>query len=227
MARQTGRVTRLRDENKAKRHEAILDAAISLLGTRSSEDITTEEIAAAAGVASATVYNLVGTRTDLMHAAAQRLLRQLSDSIDALEPTDPIAVATLVIDQAVESLVSNSAAYRQVAAIAHSAYATKKGIDPSNFQVEAMRRAQAMGIIRDDIDADGLGRQIFLGYIGAMMHWSAGRLDDAGFLIAARHGLATALAAAATDEHRDEFVDRMRPLSVALERNAWKRHPTR
>jgi hypothetical protein len=85
-----------------------------------------------------------------------------------------------------------------------------------------MRQAQSMGIIRKDIDASGLARQIFLSYTGAAMQWSAGRLDDAGLLTAARHGLFTVLTAAATDDYREEFIDRMRPLGKTLEKKAWK-----
>ena len=58
MMRQTLAVSGLRDLNKAKRRDAILDAALTLLGSRDSNDITTEEIAALAGVSPATVYNL-------------------------------------------------------------------------------------------------------------------------------------------------------------------------
>jgi AcrR family transcriptional regulator len=215
----------LRDQNKAKRRDAILDAAVSLLGTRASDEVTTEEIAAVAGVSAATVYNLVGTREDLMHAVVERVLRQLAESLGALDPADPIAAAQLVVDQTVKAFVADPTAYRQVVAFAQRASAGQAGVDPSSFQVEAMRRAQALGIIRDDVDADGLGRQIFLSYVGAMMLWSAGRLDDAGFLVAAQHGLATALAAAATDAHREELLRQMRPLGAALERDAWHRRP--
>lgn len=211
----------LRDQNKAKRRDAILDAAVALLGRSASEDVTTDEIAARAGVSPATVYNLVGTREDLMHAVVERVLRQLAESLGALDPADPIAAAQLVVDQTVKAFVADPTAYRQVVAFAQRASAGRTGLDPSSFQVEAMQRAQAMGIIRDDVDAAGLGRQIFVSYVGAMMLWSAGRLDDTGFLVAAQHGLATALAAAATDAHRDELVRRMRPLGVALERDAW------
>ena len=84
-----------------------------------------------------------------------------------------------------------------------------------------MRQAQQLGIVRADVDAGGLGRQIYLSYAGAMNLWSVGRLDDAGFVVAARHGLFTALAAAATDGHREQFVDRMAQLGATLEGVAW------
>ncbi|CAB4899551.1 unannotated protein [freshwater metagenome] len=221
--RKTLAVSGLRDLNKAKRRDAILDAAVTLLGTRDSRDITTEEIAALAGVSAATVYNLVGTRNEVMYQLLGRILTDLAESLRALDPSDPIAAAQLVIDHTVRAFVSNPNAYRQVVAVAQRAAAAQPTpIEPSSFQVTAMRQAQALGIIRNDIDASGLARQIFLSYTGAAMLWSSGRLDDAGLLTAARHGLFTALAAAATDDHRDQFLDRMRPLGKTLEKKAWK-----
>ena len=212
-----------RDLNKAKRRDAVLDAAVILLDTRDSNDITTEEIAALAGVSAATVYNLVGTRNEMMYQLVSRILTNLAESLQALDPGNPIAEAQLIIDHTVRAFVSNSNAYRQVVAVTqHAAAAHPTPVEPSSFQVVAMRQAQSMGIIRKDIDASGLARQIFLSYTGAAMLWSAGRLDDAGFLTAARHGLFTALAAAATDDHRELFIDRMRPLSKTLEQKAWR-----
>jgi AcrR family transcriptional regulator len=212
-----------RDLNKAKRRDAILDAAVILLGTRDSKDITTEEIATLAGVSAATVYNLVGTRNELMYQLVSRILTDLAESLQALNPDNPIAAAQLIIDHTVRAFVSNPNAYRQVVAVTQRAAAAQPTpVDPSSFQVVAMRQAQSMGIIRNDIDASGLARQIFLSYTGAAMQWSAGRLDDAGLLTAARHGLFTVLAAAATDDHREEFIDRMRPLGKTLEKKAWK-----
>jgi AcrR family transcriptional regulator len=212
-----------RDLNKAKRRDAILDAAVVLLGTRDSKDITTEEIATLAGVSAATVYNLVGTRNELMYQLVSRILTDLAESLQALNPGNPIAAAQLIIDHTVRAFVSNPNAYRQVVAVTQRAAAAHPTpVDPSSFQVVAMRQAQSMGIIRNDIDASGLARQIFISYTGAAMQWSAGRLDDAGLLTAARHGLFTVLAAAATDDYREEFIDRMRPLGKTLEKKAWK-----
>ena len=212
-----------RDLNKAMRRDAILDAAVILLDTRDSKDITTEEIATLAGVSAATVYNLVGTRNELMYQLVSRILTDLAESLQALNPDNPIAAAQLIIDHTVRAFVSNPNAYRQVVAVTQRAAAAHPTpVDPSSFQVVAMRQAQSMGIIRNDIDASGLARQIFLSYTGAAMQWSAGRLDDAGLLTAARHGLFTVLAAAATDDHRQEFIDRMRPLGKTLEKKAWK-----
>lgn len=214
----------LRDVNKAKRRNAILDATVALLGHRSSNDVTTEEIAAQAGVAPATVYNLIGTRDDVLRAVVGRILSELAHSLEQLDPTDPIAAAELVVDQTVAVFVADSAAFRQIVRLAPQASNVgSELVDPSEFQVAAMRQAQQLGILRADIDADSLGRQIYLSYSGALNLWSAGRLDDAGFSTAARHGLFTALAAAAVDSERDRFLDQMRDLGNTLETDRWPR----
>ncbi len=217
----------LRDVNKAKRRSAILDATVALLGHRSSSEVTTEEIAVKAGVAPATVYNLIGTRDDVLRAVVGRVLADLANSLEQLDPTDPIAAAELVVDQTVAAFVADSAAFRQIVRLAPQASSVgTELVDPSDFQVTAMRQAQRLGLLRPDIDAAGLARQIYLSYSGAMTLWSAGRLDDDGFSTAARHGLFTALAAAAVDSERQRFLDEMRILATTLETDQWRRRIT-
>ena len=95
-------------------------------------------------------------------------------------------------------------------------------MDPSQLQVRAMRDAQALGIIRDDLDPVALGRQIYLTYCAAMFAWAADGLSDRGFGLASRHGLLTVLVAAATDAHRDAFAAEFAELGSQLARAAWK-----
>jgi AcrR family transcriptional regulator len=212
----------LRDVNKAKRRDAILDATVALFGQRPSEHVTTEEIAAKAGIAPATVYNLIGTRDDVVRAVVARILAELAESLADLDPTDPIAAAELVVDQTVQAFVADSAAFRQIVRLAPRASSVGTAlVDPSEFQVTAMRTAQQLGILRADIDAAAVARQIYLSYTGAMTLWSAGRLDDDGFSTAARHGLFTALAAAAVDSQRERFLDQVRVLGATLEIDRW------
>lgn len=212
----------LRDANKAKRREAILDATVALFAERPSDQVTTEEIAAHAGVAPATVYNLIGTRDDVVRAVVARILTELADSLAELDPTDPISAAELVVDQTVQAFVADSTAFRQIVRLAPKASGTGDDlVDPSEFQVVAMREAQQLGILRADIDAAGLARQIYVSYMGAMNLWSTGRLDDDGFAVAARHGLYVALAAGAADSERDRFLEHVRKLGATLDAESW------
>lgn len=228
---QTGLVTGLRERNKAMRVEAILDATVELLDSRRFEDVTTEEIAGLAGVAPATVYNLVGPRDQLVRALVQRVVDDLVEAVAEATATadDPIVVAHLIVDHSVAAFTSHSEAYRQVVAVGRSRDAqpsreTRPGgiLDPSQLQATALRAAQEQGILRSELDAGGLGRQVYISWIGAMEHWADGVLDDTGFAIAARHGLLVVLAAAATDAFRDRFVEELAAVARRLERS-WRR----
>jgi AcrR family transcriptional regulator len=214
-----------REQSKARRRGAILDATIALLDVRDSHEVTTGEIAALAGVAPATVYNLIGTRDDLVHAVVARVLDDLGVALAALaanEPPDPIAAAFLIVDQSVDAFTTHSAAFRRIVALAQATSRRERLDDPSNLQVVAMQVAQSIGIIRNDVDAAALGRQVHVSYSGALSLWCNGRLDDEGFLTVARHGLLTALAAAAADEHRARFLAEMSATGRRLEQMSWR-----
>lgn len=212
----------LREHNKAKRVEAILDSAVDLLGTHSLEDLTTEQIAARAGVATATVYNLVGTRNQLLRALVERVVEDLVAVVQEATDRndDPIVLAHLIVDHSVAAFTRHSAAFRRIVAAGRSGHdvVDPQRLDPSQLQVAALTTAQEQGVLRDDIDPTGLGRQVFVSWIGAMEHWSRADLDDHGFAVAARHGLQTVLAAAAADIHRPRFLRELTATSAELER---------
>lgn len=215
-------VTGLRERNKAMRIAAILDAAVELLDDGLLDDVTTEQIAARAGVAPATVYNLVGTRTELLRALVTRVVEDLVAAVAraTADEEDPVSVAHLIVDRSVAAFTRHSGAYRQIVAAGRSVDqpATPDWVDPSQLQVTALRRAQESGLLRADVETTGLGRQVYIAWIGAMEHWANGQLDDDGFGVAARHGLLTVLAAAAADDHRDHFLGELRVASAELER---------
>jgi AcrR family transcriptional regulator len=214
-------VVGLREENKARRRAAILDAAFELLRSNDPKDLTTEQIAAGSGVSHATVFNLVGTREQLFQALIDRVLFGVVDSVVALEARpngDPIAAARLIVDYSVSTFTNDSVVYRRVLVAVGSAgpFSALPAFNPAKLQVAAMREAQARRIVSREFDPGGLGRQIFLSYLGAMHSWSIGRLDDASFLTAARHGLVSVLAATATNRYRTGFQEELRVLTKKL-----------
>jgi AcrR family transcriptional regulator len=214
-------MTGLRALNKAKRRDAILDAATELLRAQHVRTLTIERIAAAAEVSPPTIYNLIGTRDQLLLALVERVLERLVHThLDnpAHAGIDPIATARGIIDISAAAFIADSAVYRQIVGslvdVAQSG--SQMAFDPAMLQIAAMRDAQARGILRDDLDPVVLGRQIYLAYNGALFEWAAHKCTDAEFVAAARHGLATVLAAAATDEHRPLFLREMRELGNEL-----------
>jgi AcrR family transcriptional regulator len=209
----------LRERNKAKRRDAVLDAALELLDQSGSEAPTTEQIAERAEVSVATVYNLVGTREQLLVALVDRLISMAASSAGD-RPSDALVALRDRMTATVDLLASRSNAHRKVV-LQLTAAATPDlhtRLSPSILFADAIRRAQDDRVIRDDLDADALGLQVYLSFNGALLRWAAGALTDEGLKTAVLHGLEVVLAASATTRHRPATLDALRALGERLVR---------
>jgi hypothetical protein len=91
---ETAAMSGLRERNKAKRREGILDAALELFGTAEIQSVNLDQIAARAEVSLPTIYNLVGTREQLLVALIGRVIEGLVETLSekaSEDDTDPIA----------------------------------------------------------------------------------------------------------------------------------------
>lgn len=199
-------MTSLREKNKAKRRDAILDATLDLLQREPAGTVTTEAIAQQAEVSPATVYNLIGTREQLYFALVDRAnaeaactARQLSD-----DGGDLFERISGLLDAYIDTWTAKAAAWRQIvmALPDASTRTTWTTVDPATPIVELLTQAQAEGRVRPESDPYVLGQQAFLSYIGAMFAWAVGAQTNETFSIAARHGLLVVLTAAAADAER-------------------------
>jgi AcrR family transcriptional regulator len=83
----------LRDRQVAQTREFILDAVTTLLGDRRADEVTTRDIAAAAGVSERTVYRHFPDRAALLEGLSRRLPQldgvrpSFDGGLDALAPT--------------------------------------------------------------------------------------------------------------------------------------------
>lgn len=211
----------LREQNKALRREAILDATFLLLSENEASEITTSQIAQRADVSAATVFNLIGTRKELLIALGARVIEILLDELAVLEDQtggDPLAAARLIVDASVAAFTAEPTAYRRLVAelTSHREIPAYAGFDPATLQAAAMQSAQDRDIIDHRFDPSGLGIQIFASYAAAINRWALGTVDDDGFLLLARHGLLTVLVAASTDAYREVLRDELIALSKDL-----------
>ncbi len=214
----------LRERNKAKRRDAILDSTIELLQVSSLAELSIERIAALAEVSPATVYNLVGTKERLLAACVDRIVERLVDGLVAIDTAgDPIAAAMAIVVQSSEAFIADGRAFRQIIGALRNAAGGGPvlAVDPAQLQIAAMRAAQLHGLVRNDIDPTAAGRQIYLSYNGALFAWAAHLLTDDGFRLAVRHGLWTALAAYATDAERPRFLEHLGALGPELTAAGW------
>lgn len=209
----------LRERNKAKRRNAVLDATIELLDDPASGPLTTERIAEVAQVSVATVYNLVGTREQLLVALLDRLIADVVTSIaTAAHDDDPLALLRDILERSVDALTSRPTAYREIvrqltASVSNDIH-TK--LSPAAAAGEVLRHAQQKGLVLADLNIDALAMQIYLSFNGALLRWAVGAFTDVAFKAAARQGLLIVLAASAAPRARGGYLDELRSVGPAV-----------
>ncbi|MFL6077180.1 MAG: TetR/AcrR family transcriptional regulator [Mycobacteriales bacterium] len=113
----------------ARNRQAILRAAEELLAAHRPEDISLEQVAAAAGVGKGTVFHRFGNRTGLMYALmeqrAQALERAIATGPPPLGPGAPPADRLSAFLDAVVDLVTRNVGL--IAAVDHAATTQRHG----------------------------------------------------------------------------------------------------
>ena len=198
----------LRERHKQRRRGAILRAVRDLLREGGEAALTKERIAERAEVAPATVYNLVGTRTRLWAALAEDFSEELERRLAERRLADPVARLRQVVEHTVELFVEDPEVARRILRGWEESGQVLRGGPILHF-VRAVEAAQLAGVLGSALDSRLLASSVAVGCVGAVHQWAAGLIDADRFRARARLAADVALAAAATDAHRQRLL---RPL---------------
>ncbi|MER5258091.1 TetR/AcrR family transcriptional regulator [Streptomyces sp. NPDC002855] len=200
----------LREQHKAERRGRILDATRALLREDPESVISTERIAERAEVAPATVYNLIGPRDKIWEALAVGFMDELERRLAALGASGPREVVRATVQLFVDDPVVSRRMVREW---------EQSGLVLDRSPLTQLRRAMAdartQGLLRADVDTDGLAGMVGTSCVGALHQWVAALIDDARFLARALFALDVALAAAAADPCRDQLLAPLRTRGAA------------
>ncbi|MEU3739772.1 TetR/AcrR family transcriptional regulator [Streptomyces sp. NPDC032198] len=195
----------LRERHKARRRSRIVDAVRELLRESPESAVSVERIAERAGVAPATVYNLIGPRERIWEALAAGFMEELERRLAGPEAGDP----HVVVRTTVQLFVGDPVVSRHmVRAWDESGLVLDRS--PLTRLAEAMAQARTQGLLRADIDLDALAAVVGAACVGALHQWVAALIDEDRFLSRALFALDVALAAAASDPCREELVAPLR-----------------
>jgi AcrR family transcriptional regulator len=216
----------LRERNKLKRRDSILDAALSILDDEPAASVAVDRVATLAELSPATVYNLVGGRDDIVRAIMVRIIEHTTAEARARfspdnSDDDPLWMSRHRIAQGTKMLVQRPGAHRRL--LVHlgglgSGSMTLKGtdgtkMDAPNLHVETMRHAQKKGLIRKSLDSEVLGTLIANGYNGALLRWASGGIEDQHLAPLGCLGLVSIAASACTSSYRTNLEREMAALS--------------
>jgi AcrR family transcriptional regulator len=165
-----------RERGKRRRIAEILSAARELLSELPSEEVTASRIAARAGVAPMTIFNLIGTRDDLWAAIADASLIEIKNSseiIDARERAHTIA------EQFICAILSEAPVWRAIISSWKDSGRVLEG-EPTGALLGCFEDAVTQGYISAEVDIRRLVATILSGFVGAAHQWAAGLISDRG-----------------------------------------------
>lgn len=189
----------LRERHKRQRRERILEAIRELLRASPDETPTVERIAELADLSSATVFNLVGPREQQWAALCDALLRDLDACLAFVADEDPREQARRIVSETAELFIADAAVFRHlVNSWGRSGPLLQE--NPVPLLRAALRRGQAVGMLRGDLHVDALVGHIATAAGGALRHWAAGEISDAAFRRRVRFAVDVVFAAAASED---------------------------
>jgi len=207
-----------REQSKATRRESILDSARALI-REIGPQVSAEKIALRAGVSTATVYNLIGPREQLLGLLLSDLFEDLRSKIAALNLEDPFLVGDSVVVISAEMFISDSRLWLHVLPELRGAFGVRVqpflSFQPINLQRQAMRSAKQLGMLNRAADVEMTATQIYAAYNGALFLWAGGYLSHHAFLHQAKAGYWAILAALGRGDHRRRALKELNALHGA------------
>ena len=216
----TGELSR-REQSKALRRSAILDAARSLIREHGPH-VAAEKIAQRAGVSTATVYNLIGPREQLLGLLLSDLFEDLRATVVAMNLIDPFLIGDAVVVVSSRMFIADASLWLNVIPELRGAFGVQVqpfiSFQPINLQRQAMQTAKDIGMLNRSADAEMTATQIYAAYTGALFLWAGGYLSDEAFTNQAKAGYWAILAALGAGDHRRRALQELNALHGARAR---------
>jgi AcrR family transcriptional regulator len=185
-----------RERGKRLRTQRIISAARQLIHERPNQPPTIPEVAARAGVAPMTIFNLIGNRDDLWAALADESLADWQSVASGV--ADPHKRAHKIVDEVMRIISEEAPVFRAlISGWRDSGRVLER--DPSRALVACLQQAADEGRIAAGLDVRRLGAMIFSGLVGIVHQWAAGLIGDRAMRRRARDLVDIAFAAGRPD----------------------------
>lgn len=182
-------VLSIRHTNMQLRRDRILDGARGLLAERGYEGFSNNDLCKAAGVTAPTLYNLIGSKNDILIALMNKSTDELEQSLIG---NDDLAAVAFIEGIAFEAakLAANDGSFFRASVIALDQISEPQARDSAERQISERRIAVAVrgclkaleeGLLRGDIPSADLGTQMYAVFSRPWREWAYGRLTISEF----------------------------------------------
>jgi AcrR family transcriptional regulator len=197
----------VRRQQMAERRERILEAARGLIESRGYAGLTMRDLARASGVTVPTVYNLIGSKEEVLFAAVEEQTRHFVDELERARG-DLIGV----VDATVRQLLRRPRYYRALLLVllgAEPADPSRRHVDRALArQIEiALSELDEAGELEPWIDRVALGERLHAHLDMTSIEWARGGLSATSFRAAARFEAATTMLGVTSGGSRAAFEE--------------------
>lgn len=208
-----------REEAKAQRREAIVNAAMRLMYARGDSGFSMRALADAAGVSIATPYNLFGSKQAIMLAVLDAGMALYEQRLDKLE-ADEIEIFFEAVSLATE-LYAEAPKFHQ--AVLFSAYGDGgrdyRAVfgDPRYlFWKGRVEQARSAGFLDAEVDPNALALALSQQFFICILEWAYGEIELGELEQRVHYSFALLLNGAATSRGSARLKPRIKPLQQQL-----------
>jgi AcrR family transcriptional regulator len=208
------------EQHKAERRERILIAARKLITHGGVEALSMRQLAREAQLSVATLYNLYGSKADILYALLDQGMDAFDQSLKHIPTHDPITFATYCVDVATGLFISEKQFYRPLMAAINEH--PDKERDPIIGKhamadiIKGLDTGAASGLFNGHTEVRLVAREIYLSLMQAVHFWSEEMYDDNQLREQCEYSILIALMGVVSDSVRPAMLSRVGELSIRL-----------
>ncbi len=211
-----------REVNKEKRRQRILDEARQILASNGYDALNSRSLAKAASVTTPTLYNLVGTKEEVLKTLSLESMDQFSETMRGVEDDDAMTYFDGLISEARKTITADQAYYRSTLLAMFQLSISNPGNSPesefctrgSSIAAHGCRIAADQGLLLGEVSAETLGEQMFTVYFAPWREWAYRQLSLEQFLRRAHEGFYMCLCSDASPKFLKELRRRLSTMGV-------------
>jgi AcrR family transcriptional regulator len=215
-----------REANVATRRQRILDSARTLLTEDGQDGLSMRKLALEADLSVTTLYNLVGSREDILRALIEHSSERFDSTVTVPESAgDPLERTIKAFERVLRYFVEEAAILKpMIVANMETGYVEELGKEEHGLYLrgakdsvrESLMDALAEGQIQDVISPEFLEAQFYVGLQLAIDRWAFGLVTEEDFVWKGLFGAYLTLLAFASPEYHPRIEKELRKLEVQL-----------